>query len=152
MNNFDLLINNYGKDDFYNSTAPIGFIGQGAIGSKGHPSIDEYINLIKNTFNKENKKIIYFPHRNEKQELTEKIKKLSYITYHESKHPLEIELIINQIQLSSLIGMYSTVMFTGRKLYSDMPIYCLNKNIYSDEKVQDLVNKELKSSNITFLE
>ncbi|WP_256383515.1 alpha-2,8-polysialyltransferase family protein [Photobacterium toruni] len=151
INNFNSLSNKYTKGSLYNKEAPIGFIGQGAIGSKGHLNIDEYINLIKKTFNKEKKKIIYFPHRNEKKELTDKIKKLNYITYYESKHPLEIELIVNQIELSCLIGMYSTVMFTCRKLYNNMPIYCLNKNIYSDRKVQDLVNKQLQLSNITLL-
>ena len=146
-NNFNYLKKHYDIDNLYDKDAPIGFIGQGAIGSKGHLNIDEYITLIEKTFKKENKKIIYFPHRNERKELTEIIKGMNFISYHNSKYPLEIELISNKIKLSCLIGTYSTVMFTCRLLYPEMPIYTLS-DTHPDKVFQYELKNQLELINV----
>ncbi|MEI8599500.1 hypothetical protein P4S64_23145 [Vibrio sp. M60_M31a] len=41
---------------------------------------------------------------------------------------MEIELIDKRIELSALVGAYSTAMFTCRKLYPEMPI--IARNVY----------------------
>lgn len=113
----------------YNTSAPIGFIGQGAIGHKNRKTIEQYLEEITFFIKKQETGIIYFPHRTESSELRKEIKKISGVTYHDSELPLEIELIDKKIELSGLVGILSTVQYTATLLYKDMPIYNLSSNL-----------------------
>lgn len=124
-NTLSELKQRYGSRSLYKEDAPIGFIGQGAIGHKHQKSVESYLKELNYFISKNNKDIIYFPHRTESPELREIISNISQIDYHMSELPLEIELIDKNILLSGLVGFCSTAQYTTRVLNPDMPIYNL---------------------------
>lgn len=149
-NTLDKLRRSYGHPNLFKSSAPLGLIGQGAIGDKNQISIRDYIKRIKKIATLSSSKVIYFPHRTERKEVKEEIMKLDFITYHMSEYPLEIELIDKNIKLSALIGTFSTVMFTSRILYPGMPIYTLEQE-HNDKQFQDELMKQLKEIDVKSL-
>ncbi|OEE76428.1 hypothetical protein [Vibrio genomosp. F6] len=132
-NTLNTLKKKYNLSTLYNKDAPIGFVGQGAIGHKRRKTIKQYMREINFFIKKQNKEIIYFPHRTESLELMKEIQKIEGVTYHCSELPLEIELIDKRIELSGLVGILSTVQCTARLLYPDMPIYNLNSGIEAED-------------------
>ncbi|TOK93642.1 glycosyltransferase 52 family protein, partial [Vibrio parahaemolyticus] len=94
-----------------------------------------------------NRKIIYFPHRTERNEVREKLEKEEHIIYHRSEYPLEIELIDKKIELSGFIGTYSTVMFTARLLYPELPIYTIS-NDFPDKELKEELDRQFKAINV----
>ena len=141
------LKQSYGYPELFNKSAPLGFIGQGAVGNKNQKTIESYLKELETLARYSNRNIIYFPHRTERKEVKDALLKTDYITYHYSEYPLEIELIDKKIQLSALIGTYSTVMFTCRLLYPEMPIYTLS-DTYPDAIFQKELRKQLKIINV----
>ncbi|MEZ8195312.1 glycosyltransferase 52 family protein [Vibrio cortegadensis] len=142
-NSLTALKTYYGSPVLYNPESPIGVIGQGAIGDKNQKSIEQYIDEILYLAKKTNRNIIYFPHRTEKKEVRDVLEKSSLITYHYSEFPLEIELINKNIMLSSLVGTFSTVMFTCRLLYPEMPIFSISSK-HPNQVFQDIIQTEMK--------
>ena len=132
-NTLTTLKNQYNISNLYSENAPIGFIGQGAIGHKRRKTIDQYLKEIKFFIEKQEKGIIYFPHRTESPELRKEVAKIKGVTYHYSELPLEIELIDKEIELSGLVGILSTVQYSAMLLYKDMPIYNLHSDIEADD-------------------
>ncbi|EPU2898075.1 glycosyltransferase 52 family protein [Vibrio vulnificus] len=132
-NTLENLKSRYNLESLYDANAPIGFIGQGAIGHKRRKTIASYVKEISYFQKKLNKPIIYFPHRTESDEVRKQILTLDNITYHHSELPLEIELIDKQIHLSALVGILSTVQYTALMLYPKMPIFNL-KNTNTTEQ------------------
>lgn len=145
-NSLKSLKSKYGHPTLYDEKAPIGFIGQGAIGDKNHKSIDEYLSEILKISHNAQRDILYFPHRTEKKPVRDALIKSGKVKYHCSEYPLEIELIDKKIQLSSLVGMLSTVMFTARLLYPNMPIYTLPHR-HPDKVIQEELTRQLKIIN-----
>jgi hypothetical protein len=137
----------YGNPNLYNSDAPIGFIGQGAIGDKYQKSVQQYVDELEALANSASKKIMYFPHRTERDEVRDKLEKQEHIIYHRSEYPLEIELIDKQIELSGFIGTYSTVMFTARLLYPELPIYTIS-NDFPDKVLKEELDRQFKAINV----
>lgn len=125
-NSLTILKNKYNISNLYNENAPIGFIGQGAIGHKRRKTILQYLKEINFFIEKQESGIIYFPHRTESPELRKEVEKIKGVTYHYSELPLEIELIDKRIELSGLVGILSTVQYSAMLLYKDMPIYNLS--------------------------
>ena len=146
-NNLDRLKRSYGHPALFDTSAALGFIGQGAVGDKNQKSVREYLEELETLAKLSNSKIIYFPHRTERNEVKEALMNLDYITYHRGEYPLEIELIDKNIKLSALIGTFSTVMFTCRLLYPDMPIYTLS-DTHPDKIFQTELRKQLKKINV----
>ncbi|PMM40265.1 glycosyltransferase 52 family protein [Vibrio splendidus] len=141
----------YGNPSLYNPSAPIGIIGQGAIGDKNQPSVDEYVTSILELSEQITTSIIYFPHRTEKAAVRQKLEGHPNIQYHYGEFPMEIELIDKKIELSALIGAYSTAMFTCRKLYPDMPI--IARNVYHrDPLFLDELNKQLIKCSVKIID
>lgn len=105
----------------YDSTAPVGIIGQGAVGEKGHISVSDYIEKIESISHNQDA-IIYFPHRSESAEVTNKIKLFKNIIYHHSEKPLELEIADKKIKLSHLYGIASTALYTMSIIYKEIPI------------------------------
>ncbi|MCG9632616.1 glycosyltransferase 52 family protein [Vibrio sp. Isolate30] len=147
-NTLERLKEQYGHPELFDKAAPLGFIGQGAIGDKNQKTIKEYLDELYSLSKKTGQKIIYFPHRTEKEEIREALLNAENIIYHQSKLPLEIELIDKKMQLSALIGTFSTVMFTCRLLYPEMPIYTLSDK-HPNEEFQKELRKQMKLINIT---
>lgn len=147
QNHLKQLINKYGQPELFNPSAPIGYIGQGGIGDKNKLSITQYISELDQLTQNLGKQIIYFPHRTEKNEVRKKLIKKDYIIYHQSDYPLEIELIDKNIQLSSLIGIYSTAMFTSYYLYPNMPMYTLNDK-HPDKLFQKIIREHMQKIGI----
>ncbi|EOW9249439.1 glycosyltransferase 52 family protein [Vibrio cholerae] len=150
-NKLDRLKQLYGNKNLFNPHAPIGFIGQGAVGDRKRKPISQYLDELSVLANHAQKKIIYFPHRTEKQEVREALEQAEYIIYHRSEFPLEIEMIDKNIQLSTLVGTLSTVMFTSRILYPDMPIYTLSDE-YPNKLFQQELRKQMKLINVKSFE
>ena len=150
-NNLSSLKRHYGNPKLYNPLAPIGIIGQGAIGDKDQPSIDEYVQSILDLAEAISSEILYFPHRTEKPAVRKKLESHSKVRYHYGEYPLEIELIDKNITLSALVGAYSTAMFTCRKLYPEMPI--IARNVYHREPdFLRMLNKQLNKCNIATID
>ncbi|PFG45497.1 hypothetical protein ATG66_3790 [Vibrio sp. ES.051] len=150
-NNFSRLKQTYGCADLYSPNAPIGFIGQGAVGDKRQKTTEQYLHELEQLSEHLQQKILYFPHRTEKQEVTAALKKADYITYYRNEYPLEIELIDKHIQLSALVGMFSTVMFTARTLYPKMPIYSLSST-HPNKTFQKRLEEQMQTINVQPLE
>ncbi|WP_333913704.1 glycosyltransferase 52 family protein [Vibrio coralliirubri] len=127
-NEFFALKDNYCYKNLHDNSAPIGYIGQGAIGDKNNPSVAKYVNDVIEVAKKTSKKIIYFPHRTEKEEVKTILENHPDIIYHKSEYPLEVEILDKEIKLSALTGAFSTVMFTFNELYPDMPLYTTYTN------------------------
>lgn len=135
-NKLSTLRKTYKTQELFDENAPIGFIGQGAIGHKRRKTIKQYISEIKHFSSDSQKQILYFPHRTESEELRREVEKIPNLRYHASELPLEIELVDKQIKLSALVGILSTVQYTSKLLYKDMPIFNLESNI----EVQDMTD------------
>ncbi|EHU4913348.1 glycosyltransferase 52 family protein [Vibrio vulnificus] len=132
-NKLTVLKKKYNISTLYNAKAPIGFIGQGAIGHKRRKTIEQYLKEIKFFIEKNENGIIYFPHRTESPELKKEVEKIPGVIYHYSELPLEIELVDKKIELSGLVGILSTVQYTTTILYKNMPVYNLNFNMDTEE-------------------
>lgn len=132
-NTLSVLKRKYHTNSLYDPNAPIGFIGQGAIGHKRRKTIESYMSEISHFQKTSSKPIIYFPHRTESEQIRERVKALEGIEYHHSELPLEIELIDKQIHLSGLIGILSTVQYTSLILYPSMPIFNLENTNSNQE-------------------
>ncbi|ENX3946835.1 glycosyltransferase 52 family protein [Photobacterium damselae] len=146
-NTFEGLKEHYGNPDLYNAEAPIGYIGQGAIGDKGQKPVQEYVDELVALSKTAKRHILYFPHRTEREDVRRTLMDNEHIIYHRSEYPLEIELIDKHIELSGLVGTYSTVMFTCRLLYPDMPIYTIS-NDYPDSNLRDELQRQFKAINV----
>ncbi|HAS8250003.1 TPA: glycosyltransferase 52 family protein [Vibrio vulnificus] len=114
-----------GENNLFDTNAPVGFIGEGAIGHKRRKTHEVYVEEVKNFALNYPQGIIYFPHRTESQETREVIKAIPNVTYHQSEYPLEIELVDKKIKLSMLIGALSTAQYTASLIYTNMPIYTI---------------------------
>lgn len=138
QNTLSVLKQKYQIQSLYDSNAPIGFIGQGGIGSKRKKTINSYIKEVMYFKEKHQSQVVYFPHRSESEEVKQRIMAIDGITYHQSELPLEIELIDKKIKLSGLVGILSTAQYTALLLYPNMPIYNLyNANPSKDYKLTD---------------
>lgn len=93
------------------------FIGQGSVDEKDRISINEYIKLITSSMLDSNYPILYIPHRTESVHVSEQVKKLTGITYHQPNYPIEIELSKNNIDPNNIIGLSSTALYTLSKIY-----------------------------------
>ncbi|WBA07868.1 glycosyltransferase 52 family protein [Salinivibrio kushneri] len=124
-NTFSHLKAHYNHIDLFSEHAPIGFIGQGAVGHKGGQSVSSYIERVSQFAKSTKNGIVYFPHRTESNDVAEAIATIENVTYHRSTLPLELELIDKKIQLSCLYGMNSTAQYTASLFYPNMPIYNL---------------------------
>lgn len=140
-NTLSTLKDKYNSESLYDPNAPIGFIGQGAIGHKRRKTIDAYINELNYFIRKHNKPIVYFPHRTESDELKSLILQMENVNYHVSDFPLEVEILEKRIKLSGLVGILSTAQYTALMLYPGMPIYNLHNENDTSFKMTDVVTK-----------
>ncbi|ANS84168.1 hypothetical protein VSVS12_00351 [Vibrio scophthalmi] len=139
-NTLAFLKQKYQTASLYDPQAPIGFIGQGAIGHKRRKTIDSYVAEIHHFRDISKASILYFPHRTESEEVRNRIMAIEGLTYHHSELPLEIELIDKQIYLSGLVGILSTVQYTSLILYPGMPIFNLvNDKPHTDYQLENFV-------------
>lgn len=111
------------------------FIGQGSVDEKGRITIDEYIKMIKSSLTKSDYPILYIPHRTEASHVTDKIKKIKNLTYHQPNFPIEIELSKNAITPHRIIGLSSTALYTLSKIHPNSPIELVEqKNVAQGER------------------
>ncbi len=76
-NQFDDLLARYDRHEVFDESAPVGFIGQGAVGDKYQKSIDDYLEEIQSALNcTATGSMIYFPHRSEKPTVKQKVQPL----------------------------------------------------------------------------
>ncbi|MFV8413564.1 polysialyltransferase family glycosyltransferase [Vibrio owensii] len=115
--------------ELFEPTAPVGFIGEGAIGHKRRKTQEVYVEEVRTFALNHPQGVIYFPHRTETEDTKEAIKNIPNLTYHQSEYPLEIELVEKKIKLSKLIGALSTAQYTASLIYKDMPIYTIATSI-----------------------
>lgn len=137
-NQLQILRRKYNCPSLFDKNAPVGFIGQGAIGSKHQKTIETYVEEVKRFTKIIDKPIIYFPHRTESKEVEKAVTAIPRLTYHRSELPLEIELIDKKIYLSGLVGCNSTAQFTAMIMYPGIKVY----NIKTSMKVYDEFSKQ----------
>lgn len=146
-NNLSYMRSSLPVKEAYHNKAPIGIIGQGAVGEKGHISIKKYINAIQKISEK-HKAAIYFPHRSESEEVKNKVIELGNIIYHYSENPIELEIAKANLKLSRLYGLASTALYTLSIIYKEIPIYTFtteeqetNKNLINIKNIQSHFNE-----------
>lgn len=110
------------------------FIGDGLTGNG--LNIESYLKSLKSILNKhDNCKLLYFPHRNEKENIKiQLLKNIPELTYVNASLPIELELSNHQ-GINSIYGYYSTALLSLSKLYPDIPIFTrtLSENEFSDQ-------------------
>ncbi|EJL6400285.1 glycosyltransferase 52 family protein [Vibrio navarrensis] len=104
------------------------FIGQGSIDEKGRISLHEYLKLITLASQKSSTPLIYIPHRTEASHVSENVKKIANLTYHQSQFPIELELVKQGIKPSCIIGLSSTALYTLSKIYPDATIRLISQS------------------------
>lgn len=104
------------------------FIGQACIGEKGHLSSEQYLDLIKQTAGSLTEPLLYIPHRTETKPISEEIKKIKNIRFHQSSFPIEIELFMKKINPIQIFGLSSTALYTLSKLYPSAKINIVNQD------------------------
>ncbi|MPX91334.1 glycosyltransferase 52 family protein [Salinivibrio sp. VYel1] len=147
-NTFSHLKAHYNHGELFSEHAPIGFIGQGAVGDKGGEPISSYVERLSHFAKINDRGIVYFPHRTESNEVAEKISSIKNLTYHRSSLPLELELIDKKIKLSGLYGLNSTAQYTAKLFYPNMPIYNLVPRHRSLKPRQERIRSFYKESGI----
>jgi hypothetical protein len=99
-------------------------------------------------------KLVYFPHRNEKQHVRELLQDIPNLEY-ATQTNLPIELAIRQYQnITAIYGFYSTALFTLATLFDTTPIY--TRKLSDDELnnssklklLSNLVQKYLAAPNV----
>lgn len=121
INTLSALRNTMNIKEQFDSEGAIGFIGEGNVGEEKTISESEYLNKI-NKVCSSRKKVIYFPHRRESEELKNKIKNIKNIKYHTPEYPIELEIYKKNIKLSKIYGMASTATYTLSIVYKEIPI------------------------------
>ncbi|MCU8115902.1 hypothetical protein M2H36_20185 [Vibrio vulnificus] len=106
----------------FSETAPVGFIGQGLVGSRGM-KITEYCNLLKTIIKKHPRGLIYFPHRSETKDVENIVRSIVGVNYRKTSSPIEFEISNEEIKLSTIYGITSAASFTLSKIYTNIPIY-----------------------------
>ena len=125
-NNFD-FINLRKKLNSYNlfKSERSFFIGQ-PLSELGLISEEKYLSVL-DACSKDNE-LVYFPHRRESRE---KLSKLD-VNVHFSEAPLELELLLMGELPISVIGFYSTALYTLKLLYG-IDSYCYKLELVSKE-------------------
>lgn len=128
-NEFTQLRQSLNLKRLYSPKAPLGFIGQGCIGEPGHKKLSDYLSDIQTIAKNAEYGVIYFPHRNESEQVTTHVKAIPNLHYHRSQAPLELELYQQNIRLSRLVGLFSTAMYTLSIIYKEIPIKNLDNDV-----------------------
>ncbi|BBM65880.1 hypothetical protein VA249_25260 [Vibrio alfacsensis] len=148
-NNLDFLRTFIDADKVFSTNAPVGLIGQACIGEKRGISIDDYVQDLQKISKEQKNGIFYFPHRTESDEVKNRVKAISGLHYHTPSAPIELEISLADIQLSGIIGVTSTALYTVSKIYSSLPIKVLGGelkgNNYRDARVRQFLNGYFQS-------
>jgi len=122
----------------------IGFIGQAEIvGNKKHElSLNQHISFLTKIHQVTQSEIIYFPHRRENKDQLKALEKLSFVDLHNSKLPLELEVAIEGIGLSLLIGYTSTALYTMSHLYKTIEVYFIKPSAFMEQPKTSLLEVE----------
>lgn len=125
VNKLSQIRNRLNTSNCFSQTAPIGFIGQGMVATKGI-KLNYYVNMLKELISENDKPIIYFPHRTEESFVREKLEAIEGLTYHQSKLPLELEISKESLELSKIYGIASTASVSLGVLYPEVEIVDLS--------------------------
>tara|TARA_Y100000588_G_C14276842_1_gene934771 strand:+ start:1521 stop:2504 length:984 start_codon:yes stop_codon:yes gene_type:complete len=136
----------------YSPSAPVGFIGEGAIGDKfgkrEQPSKAEYLQQLKDYRASTESTIIYFPHRTETEDVKLEVMKIDNLLYHNTELPLELEIATKKIKLSKLTGIASTALYTLSILYKEIPIDAHKINMLDVERINSVIERHFKERTI----
>lgn len=114
------------SQECFNSNAPVGFIGEANVGVyKEGIQPDGYLSTIKSVLQESGKRMIYFPHRMEQDDIFKAVSELEGVTIHNSSSPIEREIGKEKIKLSKLYGYSSTALYTLSIIYSEIPLQVL---------------------------
>ncbi|MDN3614779.1 hypothetical protein ACFFUS_17585 [Vibrio gallaecicus] len=140
-NTFNQLQIKLKTSDSYDKDGKVGFIGQGLVNARGI-NLTSYLEILNSILNKHPQGIIYFPHRSETQEVSDAIKELDNIDFHNSKSPLEFEISEQKIKLSAIYGITSAASFTISKIYKELPVYDIQVPVseYGMEELGKTIN------------
>lgn len=123
-NNYDFLKSYYhikSTSQYTSENKTVYFLGQPLSRSinMSHSEYLLYIESIFEIYNKDNKKVIYIPHRSEGKETIEAIKEIQSkdIEVQELSMPFELYVLKNGIEIKHIASFVSTALFTIKKLY-----------------------------------
>ncbi|MGF1843510.1 glycosyltransferase 52 family protein [Vibrio clamense] len=110
----------------FDPNGPIGFIGEANVGVyKEGIQPEGYLSTIKSVIQESGKRMIYFPHRMEQDDIFKAVSELEGVTIHNSSSPIEREIGKEKIKLSKLYGYSSTALYTLSIIYSEIPLQVL---------------------------
>lgn len=142
-NTLDTLRNNSENHVLQLTTCDV-FIGQGSVDEKNRITVDEYIKMIKSSLKNSEYPLLYIPHRTEASHVTEKVKNINNITYHQPKFPIEIELSKNKIIPNKIIGLSSTALYTLSKIYPHAKIQLVEQRLAAQGERDKRIQRYLK--------
>lgn len=136
----------------YSPSAPIGFIGEGAIGDKfgkrEQPSKKEYLQQLIDFRASTESTIIYFPHRTETDDVKQEVMKIDNLIYHNTELPLELEIATKKIKLSKLTGIASTALYTLSILYKEVPIDAHKIDMLDVDRINSVIERHFHQRTI----
>lgn len=125
-NNLSLLRGRI-KNGVYNESSPIAFIGDGGVSEDTIPE-QIYLERLMAVASKD-KDVIYFPHRTESSDLKDKVLSLNNVYYHDSRSPIEVEILNGNLKFSRLVGFGSTALYTLSILDENLPVSFLSVGV-----------------------
>lgn len=116
----------------------------------------EVLEWIDNEFGK-NKKIAYFPHRNDSADKLSLIAATGYYVLDNAKFNFEIEYLTNSIRCEKLIGVFSTVLETIKFINKNQECYSIviDEKFFNNNKITEYFSNyaryEAKGINLIFM-
>lgn len=116
------------------------FIGTQFVKS-GFINEEVYLCCIKKSVDIVNENILYFPHRNESQELINKISSLSRIEVVYSELPIEYYLMQSNYNPDKIFTLFSTALISLNILFNDIEIIVMQPEFNEHKEKKDLLKQ-----------
>jgi hypothetical protein len=149
QNFFTRLISTYNLGNVFSSDGNIIFIGDG--GTKRMLNLDKYKeSLVQLCATNSNKKVYYFPHRNEPNTVRKLISEVKGLEYVNSLLPIEMQIQQVSEGVSAIYGFYSSALYSLSTIYTNIPLY--TRKLENSELNIEAQNSYLLSESILFVD
>lgn len=148
-NKFDLLKEVRELKQVHSKSGDIVFIGDGCTETK--LNLNEYALTLKQLcMDNPDKKIQYFPHRNEPVFVRDMLSEIDGLAYVTTQMPIEIQVqqLVNGV--SAIYGFYSSALYSLSIIYDGIPIY--TRKLVRSEIKDEIGDDFLLSESIGFAE
>jgi hypothetical protein len=153
-NHFVQLKKRLHLDRVYDAGGDIAFVGDG--GTSDEIDLNKYYESLSELCESHSdRKVYYFPHRNEEPRIREMLSSIKGLVYVVSDTPIELKLQELPNGVAAIYGSYSSAMFSLAEIYDRVPMYTrklrqeeLISNAYLLSRSIELVDQYLKGDNI----